>query len=387
MGIQRKSKGSLMELIEPQPGKDAPGGSIHPKLPPPPPKLPLPPSQPSLPLRPKPFDLKRKREQKGKDVVDVSRSRPSPEKEPQHPAKQPRTESGGPKISERRDNQPLEPQAWLPTPMINGEPLRNDAPIRDFHGGIGCQVASALDEALLLPTDMAELRSIRRLEVFLNLKRYLGMVVQATFRIEETTNSYYTQLNDKRSRRMAARDKAEKAKDEVVKAKGEAKKARDEAEQHGYDVGVTETEENLRAEVLAVCRTYCAQTWTEALNQVRVEASSDLRKPEKIYYPPTIRASDLPSIVGEVASTISDPVVEAQPQDPPRPHQQEQEKETEAPKETFFDMTTSSDKSVEIPQDGAASQIFEMVLASVTIPAKEDLRTKRRQLLLKQPIK
>ena len=60
--------------------------------------------------------------------------------------------------------------------MLNGEPLRDNASIRDFPGGNGCHVALALEEALLLPTDMAKLRSIRRHEVFLNLKRYLGMV-------------------------------------------------------------------------------------------------------------------------------------------------------------------------------------------------------------------
>ena len=60
--------------------------------------------------------------------------------------------------------------------MLNGEPLRDNASIRDFHGGVGCHVASALEEALLLPIDMAELRSIRKNVVFLNLKRYLDMV-------------------------------------------------------------------------------------------------------------------------------------------------------------------------------------------------------------------
>ena len=60
--------------------------------------------------------------------------------------------------------------------MINGEPLRDDASIRNFNGGVGFHVASALEEALLLPTDMAELRFIRKNEVFLNLKKYLGMV-------------------------------------------------------------------------------------------------------------------------------------------------------------------------------------------------------------------
>ena len=74
------------------------------------------------------------------------------------------------------DNQPLESQAWLLAPMLHGEPLREEASIRNFNEGIGCHVASALEEALLLPTDMAKLQFIRKNEVFLNLKRYLGMV-------------------------------------------------------------------------------------------------------------------------------------------------------------------------------------------------------------------
>ena len=73
-----------------------------------------------------------------------------------------------------------------------------------------------------------------------------------------------------------------------------AEKARDEAEQKGYDLGVAETEETLRAEVPAVCRIYWAQTWDESLNRAGVEASFELRKPENIFYPSAIRASDLP---------------------------------------------------------------------------------------------
>ena len=53
-----------------------------------------------------------------------------------------------------------------------------------------------------------------------------------------------------------------------------AERERDEAEQYGYDVGVAETEDALRAEVPAVCRAYCAQTWEEALNQAGIEAFS-----------------------------------------------------------------------------------------------------------------
>ena len=68
----------------------------------------------------------------------------------------------------------------------------------------------------------------------------------------------------------------------------ETKKAWDEAKQHGYDVIVAETEETLRAEVPAVCQTYYTQTWDQALNRAGVETSSELRKPENIFYPPTM---------------------------------------------------------------------------------------------------
>ena len=79
-------------------------------------------------------------------------------------------------------------------------------------------------------------------------------------------------------------------------------------EQHGYDVGVAETEDTLRAEVPAICKTDCALTWDEALNQTGVEASSVLRKAGSVYYPPSIRltsssdskANLSPSEAGEV---------------------------------------------------------------------------------------
>ena len=60
--------------------------------------------------------------------------------------------------------------------MLGGEPLTNDASIRDYNRGIGCHVASVLEETLLLPKDMVELRGLRRNEVFLQTKRFLDMV-------------------------------------------------------------------------------------------------------------------------------------------------------------------------------------------------------------------
>lgn len=56
---------------------------------------------------------------------------------------------------------------------------------------------------------------------------------------------------------------------------------------------MAETEENLRVEVSGVCRNYCLQVWNDALNQARVDASSTLRRPESVYYPPAIQVWDL----------------------------------------------------------------------------------------------
>ena len=67
--------------------------------------------------------------------------------------------------------------------MLGVEPLTDDASIRDYNGGVGCQVASALEETLLLPKDMVELRGLKRNEVFLQAKRCLGMVCIVIFSI------------------------------------------------------------------------------------------------------------------------------------------------------------------------------------------------------------
>ena len=86
-------------------------------------------------------------------------------------------------------------------------------------------------------------------------------------------------------------EKAKTAREEAEKAWEEAEKAREEAQQEGYDIGVAETEEALRAKVSGVCRNYFLQVWNEALNQSGVEASSIFRKAERVYFPPTIGAA------------------------------------------------------------------------------------------------
>ena len=89
--------------------------------------------------------------------MEVEKSRPTPEEEVQRATKQQKVGHRG---LEKRVVP--EPQAWLPAPMLNGAPLMDNASIRGFQGGNGSHVADALERTLLLPLDMAELRSFSR---------------------------------------------------------------------------------------------------------------------------------------------------------------------------------------------------------------------------------
>ena len=72
------------------------------------------------------------------------------------------------------------------------------------------------------------------------------------------------QLSTSKGQIIALKKKLE----EVEKAMEQVKKARDQAEQEGYDIGVAENEEALKAKVSRVCRNYCLQVWNEALTKL-----------------------------------------------------------------------------------------------------------------------
>ena len=166
------------------------------------------------------------------------------------------------------------------------------------------------------------------------------------------------------------KDLAKKTKLQAEEDKVKVEKEKDEAKQHGYDIGVAETEDALRAEVPAVCRAYCAQTWEEALNQAGVEASSELRKPESIIFPSALQVPKQT----EIAPLAPQPVNEAPPQHPPTTDQPEQGKEKETQKESCLDKVT------EASQPGTASQDFEKQLALVTLPTQESLKGKEKEI-------
>ena len=119
------------------------------------------------------------------------------------------------------------------------------------------------------------------------------------------------------------RERAKKSREQAEKAKIKAEQAMNKAEQRGYEIGIAETEEALRAEVSAVCRIYCAKTWDEALNRAGVEASSELRKPKNIFYPEAIHPSALLPPQAEAPPPVINPNKEVLPHHLPLSSQQE----------------------------------------------------------------
>ena len=143
-------------------------------------RLPTPP--PTQPLRVDPVDHKRKREEKGKEVVEIGKTQPSQEIKPQRGAKQPKvTQTRSANEGERKGDHRAAALAWAPCMKLDGAPLLSDASIPDFQQGTAGYVANAMEQSLLLPKDMADLKSMRQHKVFLGLKRDLAMVSLLSF--------------------------------------------------------------------------------------------------------------------------------------------------------------------------------------------------------------
>ena len=67
-----------------------------------------------------------------------------------------------PQGQEKEVTAQTEPQAWLPALMLHGQPLMDNASLRDFQQGEGTKVADVLERSLQLPADMAELKNLKR---------------------------------------------------------------------------------------------------------------------------------------------------------------------------------------------------------------------------------
>ena len=58
-----------------------------------------------------------------------------------------------------------------------------------------------------------------------------------------------------------------------------------QAKQAAYDAGMTKVAKSLTAQLRDVARAFCLEVWGQALNAVGVSTESELRAPDKVYYP------------------------------------------------------------------------------------------------------
>ena len=73
-----------------------------------------------------------------------------------------------------------------------------------------------------------------------------------------------------------------------------AQEAATTAENLAYEQGVQETETRLTAEVTAVYREYCVETYSHTLDRAGIHADSDLRRMDQVYYPEDLREEPTP---------------------------------------------------------------------------------------------
>ena len=122
------------------------------------------------------------------------------------------------------------------------------------------------------------------------------------------------------------------------------------AETLAYERGVPETETRLTAEVTTVCREYCTETYSQALDRAGILADSDLRRTDQVYYPENLREDKTPP--PPPATLPLPPPNEPLPaqkssQDSELPIRAEKEKEQEKEKEKVKEKEKAKEKEKE----------------------------------------
>ena len=94
--------------------------------------------------------------------MEGGKNQPPRKTEHQRAGKQPRTmQTRSATKGDKRANHQAAAPVWAPRMEVDGAPLLEDASIRDFQRGIAGYVTNAEEQSLLLPKDMANLRSMR----------------------------------------------------------------------------------------------------------------------------------------------------------------------------------------------------------------------------------
>ena len=68
----------------------------------------------------------------------------------------------------------------------------------------------------------------------------------------------------------------------------EVKDAEAKAKQAAYDSGMTKTAQKMTAQLKDIAQAFCLEIWGQALTAAGVSTKSELRAPDRVYYPPTL---------------------------------------------------------------------------------------------------
>ncbi|XP_050247900.1 uncharacterized protein LOC126695263 [Quercus robur] len=94
--------------------------------------------------------------------------------------------------------------------------------MRDPGDGDGGYVADALGRTMLLPTDVEELKNMRMHDIFLSVKRYLGM---ATYRMKDEVKGQSKAAKDEHTKRIDAARTLKVSEADLTKAREDLKEA------------------------------------------------------------------------------------------------------------------------------------------------------------------
>nr|POE97539.1 hypothetical protein CFP56_17059 [Quercus suber] len=153
------------------------------------------------PIQPEFAGLKKKRDAKGKEVMDAGKSQLAQEEEAQRIAKQSKVGQRG---VEKRSGPPT-PPVWILASMLDGEPLLANASIHDYQGGKASYVANVVEQGLLFPNDMGHGR-VKELEEARG----------CSIRVEEVASPCHKQMKEEEARHNVAVE-ASRVADKTIK--------------------------------------------------------------------------------------------------------------------------------------------------------------------------
>ena len=150
-----------------------------------------------------------------------------------------------------------------------------NAAIQNLH-----DVKKALGTANHKKTQLAEKLKVAKNE----WKSAKAGLKSAEAQAEDQCKEFYTTQLNLATKKAAILDLQSKLQ-RAEKALKVAQEAFIAAETSAYERGALETKTRLTAEVTAICREYCAETYNQALDWAGIPADSDLRRTDQVYYP------------------------------------------------------------------------------------------------------